>query len=133
MTIPFGVSGIKREEFTERCRKKLVGALKSGGTFVLNLGNVHSEHADFKTKLCKKDVFPKEVFIEGGRKLLQPDYDPKYKKIYREEDLESGQAIAREGFRVVIISTLDPYEFEALLEDCIPLGYLLPVYVNSPN
>ena len=38
----------------ERCRKKLVAALKTGGTFALYLGGVTIEHADFKTKLCKK-------------------------------------------------------------------------------
>lgn len=42
-----------------------------------------------------QDCFPKEVFINGGLKLLEPDYDPKYKAIYREEDLEAGQAVAR--------------------------------------
>ncbi len=48
----------------------------------------------YKIKLCK-DVFPKEVFINGGLKLLEPDYDPKYKHIYRDEDLEAGQKIVR--------------------------------------
>ena len=42
-----------------------------------------------------QDVFPKEVFQSSGAKLLQPDYAPKYKAIYREADLEAGQAIAR--------------------------------------
>ncbi len=42
-----------------------------------------------------QDVFPKDVFTYGGLKLLGPDYDPAYKKIYRENDLESGEAVAR--------------------------------------
>lgn len=118
----------------ERCRKKLVAALKTGGTFALYLGGVTIEHADFKTKLCKKvrcysylntnthtqylyirkqiikkrhcnailslpsylqDVFPKDAFTAAGAKLLQPDYEPRYKILYREADLEQGQAIAR--------------------------------------
>ena len=54
LSIPFGKSGLKREDVMERCRKKLVAALKTGGTFVLYLGGVTIEHADFKTKLCKK-------------------------------------------------------------------------------
>ena len=45
---------MKREDVMERCRKKLVAALKTGGTFVLYLGSLTIEHADFKTKLCKK-------------------------------------------------------------------------------
>lgn len=39
---------------------------------------------------------------------------------------------SRDGFRAVVISTLDPYEYEAALADCIPLGYMQPIYVN-PN
>jgi hypothetical protein len=44
-----------------------------------------------------QDVFPKEVFQSCGAKLLQPDYEPRYKAIYREADLEAGQAVARYG------------------------------------
>lgn len=131
LTIPFGKSGVKKEEVMERCRVKLVSALKTGGTFVLYLGDVSIEHCDFKTKLCKKTVFPKETFVEGGHKLLGPNYDPKYKHIYREEDLEQGQAITRDGFRVVVISSLDPYEYEALLADTIPLGYMTPIMITD--
>lgn len=47
-----------------------------------------------------QDVFPKEVFQCAGAKLLQPEYEPKYKAIYREADLEAGQAIARYGTTV---------------------------------
>ncbi len=54
LMVPFAISGIKREEIMERCRSKLVSALKTGGTFVLYMGGVNIEHADFKTKLCKK-------------------------------------------------------------------------------
>ena len=39
----------------------------------------------------------------------------------------------RDGFRVVIISTLDPYEYEAALAECIPLGYMQPIYVNPSD
>lgn len=54
LIVPFGKSGLKKEEIMERCRKKLVSALKTGQRFVLYLGEVTIEHADFKTKLCKK-------------------------------------------------------------------------------
>ena len=33
---------------------KLVGAIKTGAVFALYLGDVRIDHADFKTKLCKK-------------------------------------------------------------------------------
>ena len=69
-------------------------------------GEVSIEHADWKKKLCSKDAFPVEVFQNGGAKLLQPDYDPRYKKLYRPEDLEHGEAIVREGFQVLLITGL---------------------------
>lgn len=39
----------------------------------------------------------------------------------------------REGFCAVVISTLDPYDYEAALTDCLPLGYLEPIYVNPSD
>jgi hypothetical protein len=51
----------------------------------------------FTTHRTSQDVFPKEVFQCSGAKLLQPDYEPRYKAIYREADLEAGQAVARYG------------------------------------
>mmetsp|Transcript_17336 Transcript_17336/g.29311 ORF Transcript_17336/g.29311 Transcript_17336/m.29311 type:complete len:434 (-) Transcript_17336:159-1460(-) len=131
LTIPFGKSGVKKEDVMERCRVKLVSAIKTGAVFALYMGDVGIDHADFKGKLCKKNVFPKETFQQAGAKLLGPDYDPKYKAVFREPDLEAGQAIAREGFQVVVISSLDPYEYEAALSDCLPLGYMKPIYVAS--
>lgn len=72
------------------------------------------------------------MFVNAGRKLLEPDYDPKYKLIYREEDLEAGQPIVRDGFHAAVITSLSPYEYEKKLEDCIPLGYMHPIYI-LPN
>lgn len=95
LTIPYGKSGVKKEDIMDRCRHVLVNSMKKGQLFALYLGTTSIEHADIKGKLCKKDCFPKETFIKSGRALLEPDYDPRYKHIYREEDLESGQAIAR--------------------------------------
>jgi hypothetical protein len=42
-----------------------------------------------------QDSFPVELFTNAGAKLLQPASDPRYKAIFREDDLEQGQAIAR--------------------------------------
>lgn len=131
LVIPFAKSGIKRNDVVEKCRQKLVGALKTGSTFSFYLGHCSIEHADWKKKLCKKDVFPSETFMHGGAKLLLPDYDPRYKVLYREHDLEQGEAIVRDGFKVIVISSLSPFEFQEKLEDCIPLGYLEPIYVTK--
>ncbi len=54
LTIPFGKSGLKKEEVMERCRKRLVTALKQGKIFALYMGDLSIEHVDLKTKLCKK-------------------------------------------------------------------------------
>ena len=76
-------------------------------------------------------MFPREVFIEGGQKLLGPPYEPRYKALFRETDLEHGEAIVRDSFRVVVVTSLDPHKHQELLEDCIPLGYMHTVYVHS--
>jgi hypothetical protein len=131
MTVPFGKSGVKKEEFMERCRRKLVGAMKSGQYFVLYMGGVNIEHADLKTKLCKKEVFPKDVFIKSGANLV--DDADKRKLIYREEDLEEGETVVREGFHTIVVSSLSPFDFRHKLEDCIPLGYMHPVFVKTTD
>ena len=105
LVIPYSVSGVKRSDVMEKCRSRLVGAIKSGSTFVLYMGGVHIEHADFKKKLCKKDTFPVEVFQQRGEKLLTPKSKPKYKLLLRDDDMEEGlgDAFAREGFQVLVI------------------------------
>lgn len=131
LSIPFAKSALKRGDLMERCRKTLVRALKTGQTFALYLGEVSIEHADFKKKLCNKTVFPLDTFTNAGLKLLMPESEPRFKAIFREEDMESGQCISREGFKVVVITSLNPYDYEALLSDCIPLGYCLPIYLDA--
>ena len=50
--------------------------------------------------------------------------DPRYRLCFREADLESGQAIVREGFRVVLVSSLAPSVHVALLSECLPLHHV---------
>jgi hypothetical protein len=128
LTLPFAKSGLKKTDVLERCRKSLVAAMKSGRVFALYLGDVTIDHICFK-KLCKKDCFPFDVFVNGGLKLLKPESDPKYKLIFHPDELENGEAVCREGFRFVIISSLNAFDYEKLLEDCIPLGYSSPFYL----
>ena len=134
LTVPFGKSGLKRADVLESCRRTLVGAMKSGTTFALYLGDCNIEHADFKKKLCKKTVFPADVFTDAGRRLLGngPEGEPRYKAIFREEDLDSGQACVKgDTFRAVVISSLRPAEWYEKLQDCLPTGYMAPVYVSG--
>jgi hypothetical protein len=134
LTVPFGKSGLKRTDVMENCRKTLVGALKSGTMFCLYLGDCNIEHADFKNKLCKKDCFPVDIFQQGGQKLFSndPDGNPRYHAIYKEADLDAGKAVARENtFRACVVSSLHPREWYEKLQDCLPTGYLVPVYVSE--
>ncbi len=78
----------------EGCRKTLVGAMKTGSMFVLYLGHATVEHADWKTKLCKKvcekvmnirslirtyqGIFPFEVFESAGERLKAPPFNPRF-------------------------------------------------------
>jgi hypothetical protein len=62
LTIPFAKSGIKRTDLVEKCRKTLVGAIKTGSKFAFYLGDTSIEHCDWKKKLCKKNTFPSEIF-----------------------------------------------------------------------
>lgn len=69
------------------------------------------------------------MFIKSGANLI--DDKDKRKLIYREEDLEEGEAIVREGFNTVVVSSLSPFDFQSKLEDCIPLGYMYPIFVKT--
>ena len=130
LTLPFAKSGLKKSDVLERCRKSLVKAMKSGQVFALYLGNVTIDHICFK-KLCKKDCFPFDVFVSGGLKLLKPLDDPKYKLIFHQDELENGEAVCREGFRFVLISSLSSFDYEKLLEESVPLGYSSPFFLNE--
>ena len=131
LTIPFAKGGVKRNDLMEKMRIELVNCMKAGKTFVLYLGGVTIEHADFKNKLCKKDVFPVNVFQQSGKGLMKPSSNPKYKLIFRDEDLEHDQAVVRDGFNFIVVSSLSPYEYEEKLEESIPLGYMEACYLNN--
>ena len=133
LTVPFGKSGLKRDDVMENCRKSLVGALKSGTMFCLYLGECNIEHADFKKKLCKKNIFPLDVFVEGGRKLLKadPEGTPRYQAIFKEADLDAGKAVVRDTFCTCVVSTLHPSVWYDKLNECLPTGYMVPVYITG--
>jgi len=131
LIIPFAKGGPKREVLLEDGRKKLVLAMKTGVPFVLYLGQVTIEHADFKTKLCKKEVFPSDIFQQAGMKLKGPAHAPRYKALFKEDELVQGQAIIKEGFCVVVLSSLSAYDYVDKLSASIPLGYMTPLYVEK--
>ena len=45
--------------------------MKAGSLLALDLGHVTSAHGNFKAKLCKKDVFPMEIFQVRERETTE--------------------------------------------------------------
>jgi hypothetical protein len=133
LALPFAKSGLKRSDAVESYRKTLVGALKAGTTFALYLGELTQDDVNWKKKLCKKDCFPSETMVEAGRKLFSPPYEPRYRLIFREEDLEEGEIVLKneENFRTVVISALKPKDYEAKLGESLALGYMQAIYVSG--
>ena len=46
-------------------------------------------------------------------------------------DEGTGDPVAKEEFKFMCVSTLNPYEYQEKLEDSLPLGYMYPVYVHN--
>ncbi|CAM9880579.1 unnamed protein product [Ectocarpus sp. 6 AP-2014] len=116
----------------ETVRKRAVAAMKSGTLLALRLGHLTSEHANFKRKLCARDVFPAEMFQEGGKKLFTPPRKPRCNLLFRGGDMEQNQCIVKpDGFRFCVVTTLPPTELVEKLGDTLPLGYMEPVLVTS--
>ena len=133
ITVPFAKSGLRVLDHQEKTRQALVGAIKSGSVFCLYLGEVSSEHlTDFKSKFCKKDAFPIEALQRGGLKLLESapgSADPRFRAVFRDFDLESGEATARAGFCALAVTTLRPKEYVTKLDECLPLAFFSPLVV----
>eukprot|EP00903_Cladosiphon_okamuranus_P018769 g17268.t2 len=77
LAIGYQKSGTKVCDLMESVRTKAVAAMKSGTLLALRLGRLTSEHANFKSKLCARDVFPAEMFQEGGKKMFLPGKKPR--------------------------------------------------------
>lgn len=133
LTIPFAKSGLKRDDVLEGLRKKLLGAMKAGTTFAFYMGDCTRQQVHFKNKFCKKDYFPIDVFYNGGKKLFLPLDEPRFKLLLRTDDAASEDYDTvisfRDGFKVVVISLLSPYEYEADIDDSLPLGCFYPLFV----
>jgi hypothetical protein len=74
LSIPFGKSGIRRGDVIERCRKTLVGALKTGSTFVLYLGTVNIEHVSERTIISHHPSLYCTVLYDGDSAVERADY-----------------------------------------------------------
>eukprot|EP00927_Polykrikos_kofoidii_P078464 TRINITY_DN75284_c0_g1_i1.p1 TRINITY_DN75284_c0_g1~~TRINITY_DN75284_c0_g1_i1.p1 ORF type:complete len:367 (-),score=89.18 TRINITY_DN75284_c0_g1_i1:91-1110(-) len=101
----------------EESRKAIVNAMKLGTTLCVYLGDIIP---DFKEKICiskNRDTFPISLFRYGGL-----DSNMVTEKIYREDDLEAGKAIVRDGFRVCIVLMFDSmnYEMSSMRKEELP-------------
>ena len=132
LSIPFAKSGIKRSDIVENCRKTLVGALKSGNTFAFYMGYCTSEHGNWKKKMCKKDIFPNDTFVEGGKKILSGISEPRCNAIFRDDDKDENGLIAVRGdtFRTIVITALSPQEYLDKLGESIAIGYMQPLFIK---
>ncbi|CAM9712778.1 unnamed protein product [Chrysoparadoxa australica] len=122
LALGYQKSGKRAQDVMEDVRQKAVQALKSGAMMTLRLGGCSIEHCCFKKKLCKKDVFPVDIFRVGC--LFTPKSKPKCHLMFREADMDQGQCVVQaEGFRFCVVSSLRPEEVKDKLGDSIPLGY----------
>ena len=57
----------------------------------------------------------------------------RFKDLFRDDELEHGEAIMRDGFQTLVVSAMGPAEYEAKLGESIPLGYMQPLYLMHPE
>ena len=117
----------------EKIRQQAVKAIKAGATLCLNLGDFNGQDSSWTQGLCKRDVFPVEIFEDAGRKLLTPSNDPRCGAMFRSEDKEGGIVTWKEKFRLVVVSALTVTDFKSELwaSGALPNDYLKPIYVTS--
>ena len=105
------------EEALEEARKKLVNAMKNGHTLVVSMQQGAPSFSDW---FNAEESFPAlSVFTDGGLALADNDKDgPNWPtKLFKDGEKESGIAVAREGFNVVLTSWFEADEFEEFLFD----------------
>jgi len=113
------------EEIMEEARKKLVTSMKLGmplvialQTAVTDFATTFNDEATATAEALKLEsnmkCFPKEVFINGGRSLLEKE---NLDSLFREEDKEHGVAFSRkpEEFKVILTTRFAEEDFEEYL------------------
>ena len=124
-------TGIKMSDCIEDARSKLVGALKGGATFVVDVGDVLP---NFTEKICtgkNRTFFPIELFHSGGKKMYEPKSKPRYEKVFREQDLDDGHPIVKPDFRSLILSSIEPKKYEEMMKPVLPFHHLEMVAISD--
>ena len=104
-------------EVRESARTKLVAALKHGQMLHIAMKDAAP---NFTQKLCDDDTLPLTLFTAAGD-ALDDQQQAMAERVYREADLESGFAVVRKGFRVVLTSRFAPEDYRAFFKEKLPL------------
>lgn len=101
----------------EDARQAIVNAMKLGKWLCIYLGD---HIPDLQEKICvtkNRDTFPFAVWQYGGlaNSIVK-------EKIYRDDDVEGGQCVVRDGFRVCVVLMYDSmmYEMSSMRKEELP-------------
>lgn len=118
----------KPKAFVEELRAAAVKAMKGGSTLCLDLGETEGSKAPLWSTLCKPDGLRKELFIEGGKGLTRNKMA--FRKMWKDDEKEHGEAIPRDDFKFVVVSSIAPKAWEkTLCDEAIPSEHVYPVVV----
>lgn len=101
-------------------RRQLVGAMRQGYFLVIKMGETNLDMKDF----CQDSLFPYCVFRAGS-----VEEEEVRDRLYIEEEMESGIAILRQGFGVVITTSQPLETFKRHLKSSIPLANMKGIVV----
>jgi len=105
-------------DILEEARQQIVLCMKKGKMLVVSCENGAPDFAstfnDVSAGLDKENTasFPTIVFEGGGSAIREPPWP---QQLFREEDLESGLALPRDGFCVAVTTRFKPENFEQFL------------------
>jgi hypothetical protein len=111
----------------EEMRKCLVLAMKQGKPLVIRMTD---SAADFELSFVRDDCFPPEIFQNAGSKFFKKEY---YSKVVRQEDMENGVWVTKEGFHVVVTTMFDHRMYQMYLQKCLPLKHMTPILIEPPS
>jgi len=127
------MAGVEVEAVREGLRQQLVHAMRWGHLLVLRMSNTA---ADFCGSYCAPETFPTQLFEAGtlpaGKDAAK---DVVFAKVLRPADTGGGcgPLPVPPQFSVVVTSTFKPANYEALLQDSLPLQHLQPIEIFVPS
>jgi hypothetical protein len=120
----------KPKDWMENFRASAVEAMKRGQTLALDMGECDNGKLPLEKTLCKPDSVPKSIMLMGGRGLTSSKMY--YMKVWREPELEHGEAIVNPDFRFVVITQHSPKVYaKEIGEETLNLDNFYPLVVVS--